>query len=453
MNKKVFISIVCCVGVLLFLSFRSTINIQEPWKAPSWADTLRNPFPLRWGANTVLPSIMLEGANLYNTYCVSCHGRTGLGDEASGITFTVKPASFHDKAVTDQKDGALFWKISEGRGLMAAYGQVLSVEKRWALVAYIRQLSVQNSAVTTSKNLLPLTDFTIDPKIPKIAGQYFPLPGKVLNVVKSESQLFMVDTVASGLIRPWGMAFLPDNSVLIAERGRLLRVKNGKVQEKPVGGNIPKELRDIKLHPQYEKNDWIYISYYIDPVRPAGGYTALMRARLKGDNLVDEEILYKAGPFNQGAFWYGSRIAFDRYGYLYFTVGIIGDRKNAQDLSNPAGKTMRLKDDGSIPSDNPFVRTPGALPEIYSYGHRMHEGLIYDSKTDKLWSTEFGEMGGDELNIIKAGANYGWPEVTFSLEYTGKILSKDSLRADIEPPVHHWTIAPGNLDFVYGDRY
>jgi len=458
MNKKVIIYIIMCgFGTLAFLSFRTTtVTIQEPWKAPSWTDTLKNPIPpIRgtnaWGERMVLPSILLEGEKMYNTYCVSCHGKNGLGDGAPGITFIIKPASFHDKAVTDQKDGALFWKMSEGRGQMPAYKEVLADEKRWALVSYIRLLSTQNSVFNFSKNFLPVAGFTIDPKM---TSQYFPLPAKVRNVVKSESQLFMVDTVVSGLTRPWSMTFLPDKSVLIAERsGALLRVKNGKVQEKPVGGNLPKELRDVKLDPQYEKNGLIYISYYIDPVRPDGGYTALMRARLDGDKIVENKFLYKAGPFNQNAFWYGSKITFDRAGYLYFTVGISGDRKNAQDLSNPAGKTMRFNHDGSIPSNNPFVHTPGALPEIYSYGHRMHEGMMYDPKTDKIWSTEFGELGGDELNIIKPGANYGWPEVTFSLEYTGKIISKDSLRADIEPPVHHMTIAPSDLDFVYGDRY
>jgi len=459
MNKKVILYLVICgFGVLAFQSFRTTVIVQEPWKAPSWTDTLKIPIPpLRgnnaWGERMVLPSILLEGAKLYSTNCVSCHGKNGLGDGAPGITFTIKPANFRDKAVTDQKDGAIFWKISEGRGLMPAYKDILSDEKRWQLVAYIRQLSTQNNVAGSLKleNTLPVAGFTIDPKM---ISQYFPVPLKVRNVVKSETQLFMVDTVVSGLTRPWSMTFLPDKTVLVAERsGALLRVKNGKVQAKVVGGNIPKELRDVKLDPQFEKNHLIYISYFIDPVRPDGGYTVLMRARLDGDKLVENKILYKAGPLNQTAFWYGSKITFDREGYIYFTVGIVGDRKNAQDLSNLSGKTMRLNHDGSIPSNNPFVHKPGALPEIYSYGHRMNEGLKYDPKTNKIWSTEFGELGGDELNIIKAGANYGWPDVTFSLEYSGKIISKDSLRADIEPPVHHMTIAPSDLDFVYGDRY
>lgn len=461
MKKRVVVYIVLGFGALVILSwfvFRSSktkvSSDQNVWRAPDWTDTLKNPNHIpgtlprtkAWGESDT------RGENIYNTYCISCHGKTGLGDGDPGITFLVKPANFHDKAVKDEKDGALFWKISEGHGQMPSFKGALSHKQLWQLVSYIRQLSIQKNNIPVKlQNLLPVANFKI---VPGMAGQYFPIPVKLLNVVKSESQLFMVDTVVTGLTMPWSMVFLPDKSVLIAERsGKLLRVENGKVQENPVGGDVPKGLRDIELDPQYKKNHLIYISYYIEPVRPDGGYTVLMRARLVGDKLIDNKILYKAGPFKQDGFWYGSKIAFDRAGHIYFTVGISGARMNAQDLSKPSGKTMRFNHDGSIPSDNPFVHTPGALPEIYSYGHRMHEGLTYDSKTNELWSTEFGELGGDEINIIKSGKNYGWPEVTFSLEYSGKIISKDSLRADVEPPIHHMTIAPSDICFVYGNRY
>lgn len=285
-------------------------------------------------------------------------------------------------------------------------------------------------------------------------NKYFAVPDKELEIIKSESQSFMVDTVVSGLDRPWSMVFLPDSRVLITERkGNIVLIENGKVQKESVAGNIPKSLRDIKLHPNYKQNGWIYMSYYIEPENDENGQTALMRARLVKNKLVDEEVLYKVGPFRENGEWYGSKIAFDSEGYLFFTVGIRGARENAQDLGNPSGKTMRFRDDGSIPEDNPFFDYPGALKEIYTYGHRMHEGLVCNPKTGTLWSTEFGELGGDELNIIKRGANYGWPEVTFSLEYNREIISKDSLRDDVEPPVHHFKSAPSDLDFVYGDNY
>jgi glucose/arabinose dehydrogenase len=283
--------------------------------------------------------------------------------------------------------------------------------------------------------------------------RYFPLPEKNKMVVESEAQSFIVDTVVKGLERPWSVTFLPNQAVLIAERsGHLLLIKNGLAQDSVVGA-LPTSLRDVKLHPKFEENGWLYLSYYIEPTETESGYTALMRGKLVGNKLTDTKLLYKTGPFKENGAWYGSKIAFDKKGYLYFTVGIRGDRKNAQDLSNASGKTMRFNDDGTIPKDNPFVKTRGALPEIYTYGHRMHEGLVQNVQTGTLWFSEFGELGGDEINILRAGANYGWPEVTFSLEYSGERITPDSLRDDVDPPVYHSKNAPSDIDFVYGDKY
>ncbi|SMO58396.1 PQQ-dependent sugar dehydrogenase [Fodinibius sediminis] len=285
---------------------------------------------------------------------------------------------------------------------------------------------------------------------------YFPLPEHTQNVVHSRDQSFTVDTVVTGLSRPWSMAFLPDDRMLITEReGNLWMIKEGKLLPEPVQGPVPSGLRDIALHPQYDQNGWIYLSYYQEPGDGEGGYTVLIRSRLQGHRLTDVETLYTAGPFEEGGNWYGSRIAFDTKGYLFFTVGIRGARANAQDLSNHAGKTMRLYDDGRIPEDNPFVDSPGALPEIYTYGHRMHEGLVRHPRTGELWSHEHGAKGGDEINIIGPGRNYGWPEVTYSLNYDGSIISEDTLREGMEPPIHHWTpsIAPSGMDFAINSRY
>jgi glucose/arabinose dehydrogenase len=283
--------------------------------------------------------------------------------------------------------------------------------------------------------------------------RFFPLPDKNKTVIKSEVQSFIVDTVVKGLVRPWSVTFLPNESVLIAERsGHLVLLKNGLPQDS-VTGALPKSLRDVKLHPKFQENGLLYLSYYIEPTETDGGYTALMRGKLVGNKLTEPQVLYKAGPFRENGEWYGSKIAFDKKGYLYFSVGIRGDRKNAQDLSNPSGKTMRFNDDGTIPPDNPFIKTAGALPEIYTYGHRMHEGLVQNVQTGILWSSEFGELGGDEINVLRPGANYGWPEVTFSLEYSGKRITQDSLRNDVDPPVYHAKNAPSDIEFVYGDNY
>ncbi len=448
------VTFITSLGIIFaFYSFNRSTSVQDPWKAPAWSDTLRNPFQARWGANAMSPQKVIEAQEMYNTYCATCHGKTGNGDGSLGAGLPIKPADFHSKMVKDQKDGALFWKLGEGRGAMPSYKQTLSEEKRWQLIAYVRQLGILDNAAP-GRLKVETSDLSSYKIKQGVSSGYFPVSSKIRNVIKSESEVFMVDTVIAGLKLPWSMVFLPDQSMLIAERsGNLLHVKNGKLERKPISGNVPKELRDMKLHPRFNENGLIYISYYISPVKPEGGYTALMSARLVGDKLTDEKLLYRAGPFNQGAFFYGSKIALDGKGHIYFTVGITGERKNAQDLSNHAGKTMRLNEDGSIPEDNPFVKTAGALPEIYSYGHRMHQGLFFDPASATLMATEFGELGGDELNVIKKGANYGWPQVTFSREYTGVPITSDSLRNDIEAPVHHWTFAPSDLARVSGKLY
>jgi glucose/arabinose dehydrogenase len=443
-NKKALIFLFGGIGALIFISFKSGIPVQEPWKAPDSADTIKSPFPFT-------PQVIREGEKLYTMLCVSCHGASGLGDGQPG-RYKIPPANFHSKQVTDQKDGALFWKLTHGKGNMPAYGVAFNEEKRWQLVAYIRQFAKQDLNATVSKPVLPLKNYRFDKNL---SNRYFPIPAKVSNVYSSEEQLFMVDTVVKDLVRPWSIVFMLDNSVLIAERsGKLLKVKDGKVQANPIGGNVPTSLRDVKLHPDFEKNRLIYFSYFIEPTTPGTGYTALMRGKLIGDKLTEEKMIYKAGPFKRNGDWFGSKIGFDDKGFLYFTVGIhTADRMNSQNLSAPDGKTMRLNDDGSIPKDNPFINTPGALPEIYSYGHRMHQGFRRDPKTGRIFFVEFGELAGDELNILKRGANYGWPLATFSLEYNGSIISESPYREGTEPPIHHYAIAPSDLDFVYGTRY
>ena len=335
---------------------------------------------------------------------------------------------------------------------MPGYAAAFSEEKRWQLIAYIRQFGKQDVNALIKKPALPLKNYKF---AKNLSTRYFPTPAKVSNVYSSEEQLFMVDTLVQGLVRPWSMVFLPDNTLLIAERsGKLLKVKDGKVQPNPIGGNVPPSLRDVKLHPDFEKNRVIYMSYFIEPTTPGGpSYTALLKGKLIGDKLVDEKMIFKAGPFKQNGDWFGSKIEFDKKGFLYFTVGIHSNRIHAQDLSLPDGKIMRLNYDGSIPKDNPFVNTPGALPEIYTYGNRMHQGFRRDPKTGRLFFVEFGELGGDELNIVERGANYGWPLATYSLEYNGSIISESPFKEGMVPPIHHYTVAPSDLDFVYGTRY
>lgn len=443
MNKKILVFVAFGLGAIAFLSFRTTTSIQDAWKAPAEADTIKSPISFS-------PQNIREGEKLFNVYCISCHGKSGLGDGSPG-KFTPPPANFHSKRVVDQTDGALFWKLTNGRGKsMPSYKAVFSDLQRWQLIAYVRQFVKKGSG--ENPNLVQnIAGYRLNAMN---GGNYFPLPKKVSNVFRSEALHYMADTVVAGLTRPWSMAFLPDGRVLVAQRdGKLVKIEGGK----PAGTieNMPEDgLRDIKLHPDFAKNKQIYLSYYIDPLARGGsGYALLVRGRLDGNKLTDTATLYRAGPFRGDGEWYGNKILFDKKGYMYFTVPIKSDRKNAQDLTKQDGKTMRFKDDGTIPPDNPFVGRANALPEIFSYGHRVHEGLVNDAKTGRIFSTEFGELGGDEINEIKPGANYGWPIVSFSLEYTGAIISESPFKEGIQAPLHHYAVAPGDLEILYSDRY
>lgn len=448
-NRRIVVFFAFVAGATLTVAF-GDLAIQEPWKAPEWTDGLKSTLK-------VTPKLLAEGAQIYNTNCVTCHGLAGNGDGILGKELPIKPANFHTPVVRDQKDGALFWKMSEGRGAMPSYKTLLNTDQRWKVLAYIRQLSPQ-AKLEKAVNLLPVANYVI-PK--NLSSKYFPLPKKITNAVGSESLVFMVDNVITQLVRPWSMAFLPDNSILITERsGKLKIVRDGIVLPNPIAGNVPKGLRDVKIHPQFVKNRMVYLSYYIEPAKPDGGYTVLMRGRLDGDKLVDEKILYKAGPFKDGGETYGSRIAFDKAGFLYFTVGqrTIDDRhrwKTVQDKSNPSGKVLRFNDDGTIPRDNPFVDSVGVLPEIYTFGHRQPQGLIRHPQTGEIWESKHGEMGGSEVNRLKSGANYGWPDVTYSRNYDGSLISPDTARVGMESPMHHWvpSIAPSDFDFYYGSTY
>ncbi len=280
---------------------------------------------------------------------------------------------------------------------------------------------------------------------------------------RSESFSYEAVTVVDNLDIPWGMTWLPGGDMLVAERsGILYRIgANGKRTEisgvPPVYAYGQGGLLDIELHPDYEENGWLYItySYYAGETINDGGSTALMRARLKNDALVDQEVLFKATPAEKRGPHYGSRIEFDREGYLFLTVGDRGRKENAQDITNYSGTVHRLKDDGAIPPDNPFVDRPNAVKSIYNYGHRNIQGLALHPETGDLWSHEHGPRGGDELNIELPSRNYGWPEITFGINYNGTIITEDTARAGMEQPVIYWdpSIAPCGMDFIEGDVY
>ena len=269
------------------------------------------------------------------------------------------------------------------------------------------------------------------------------------------------EMVVEGLTIPWGMTFLPNGSMLITEKsGEIIHFKDGTKQEITGGPEVYQRgqggLLDIILHPDYEENGWIYLSYSSDEGEGDGGNTAIMRAKLTGNQLTDKEILYKGTPNTTRGQHFGSRMVFDRDGYLYFSIGDRGNHdENPQDITRDGGKVYRINDDGSIPQDNPFVGEAGAKEAIYSYGHRNPQGMILHPETGEVWVHEHGPQGGDEINIIKKGANYGWPVVTYGENYGGGAISDETSRPGMEDPIHYWipSIAPSGFVYVTSDKY
>jgi len=288
-------------------------------------------------------------------------------------------------------------------------------------------------------------------------------------VLRSANHDYRVVKVADGLITPWSIAFLPGGDMLITERpGRLRLVRNGLLRMAPVEG-VPEVLAqgqgglfDVVLHPDFESNQLVYLSY----AKPIGdgteATTAVARGRFENDRLTDVEDIFVAESRGRPGH-YGARLAFDEGGYLFVTVGdrqapSIGDLEAhpAQDISNHHGTVIRLHDDGSVPVDNPFVGESDVLPEIWSYGHRNPQGLAIHPETGDVWITEHGPQGGDELNRILPGLNYGWPVIGYGVNYrTGSAIHEGTLRDGIEAPTHFWvpSIATSGLMIYTGNVF
>ncbi len=281
---------------------------------------------------------------------------------------------------------------------------------------------------------------------------------------------FRILTILEGLERPWSMAWLPNGKMLITERpGRLRIVHNGVLQPQPIVG-VPKVLTvgqgglmDVSPHPNFAENRLIYFTY--SHGSPSANRTRVARATFDGSALQNLEVIFEVSQVKRGGQHFGSRIVWlpDNTMLVSFGDGgnppvqLDGDliRKQAQNLNSHLGKVVRLNDDGSIPSDNPFVGSSDANSAVWSYGHRNIQGMTFDQANNRLWSTEHGARGGDELNLVEAGANYGWPEVTYSKEYTGGEISQERSRPGMEDPKVVWTpaIAPSGLAFYNSDRF
>lgn len=356
-------------------------------------------------------------ASLYTEFCQSCHGESleSLFDKGSAG----KSKEFLTEIITAGNE----------RNGMPAYGSVLKATEISALVDYIKNYDF--TANTDTSNLT-ITDLT-------------------------------TEIIADNLEIPWGMDFLPNGDLLVSEKkGRLSRISSdGKQHEISGLPNIlvlgQGGLLDILLHPNFINNQWLYITYtYRDDNFQNRGNTAVMRAKLADDKLSQIEVLYKAIPATSSGQHFGSRLAIDGKGFLYFSVGDRGNLNQfPQSLENSNGKIHRLHDDGRIPANNPFVNQPNVEKSIFSYGHRNPQGLIVHPKTDEVWSHEHGPRGGDEINLVKSGQNHGWPVISYGINYNGSILTELTQKQGMEQPLHYYvpSIAPSGMTFLDNDIY
>lgn len=269
------------------------------------------------------------------------------------------------------------------------------------------------------------------------------------------------EVIVENIKIPWGFTFLPDKSMLITEKeGVLIHFKDGVKTE--IDGLPDIYVRgqggfmDVIIDPNYKENGWIYFSYASSKGEGEGGNTAIGRAKLKDNQLIEFQELYKAYPNSKKGQHFGSRLEFDNEGYLYFSIGDRGNRdENPQDITRDCGKIYRINPDGSIPDDNPFVNVANAKKAIYSYGHRNPQGMTKNYETGKIWTHEHGPKGGDEINIISKGKNYGWPIISYGINYSGTKFTDLTAKDGMEQPLHYWdpSIAPSGMSFINSKNY
>jgi len=283
------------------------------------------------------------------------------------------------------------------------------------------------------------------------------------SIHNTEKVSFIVQTYIDGFDIPWGMAFMPDKRMLVTDRiGDIWIVAKDGTDKVKVIGEVPSVrskgqggMLDVEVHPDFINNSFIYLTY--SDISDNKFHTSLIRAKLVNNQLVDSEVIFRPKEqfFTKKTHHYGSRIVFDDDGFIYFSIGDRGDRELAQNLDMPNGKMYRIYDDGTIPIDNPFYYTKGAIKSIWSYGHRNAQGLVIHPLTRQIWEAEHGPRGGDEVNIILKGHNYGWPVITYGKNYSGTIISRFTHKEGMDQPIFHWTpsIAVCGIAFYDGDQF
>lgn len=375
-------------------------------------------------------SSLIRGKKIYKQYCSGCHG----AEMKAFVNWRWKYGSSKTAIYTSIANG-------RGQGAMPAFGNSFTEQQLKDVTAYLAD-GFENLARYESKN-----DQKPDTK----------------DIFETKDFKFHLEPVISNLEIPWGMAFLPNADMLITEKaGRMILLKKDgtpipiknvpTVNDAGQGG-----LLDIELHPNFSENGWIYLSYSKPkPGQKSLRTTAVTRYRLQGNTLVDEELIFEGLPYASTRHHYGSRMEFDKEGYLFISMGDRGSRDvNPQNLEKFSGKIHRLNADGSIPEDNPFVKQKKAAPSVYSYGHRNPQGLAIHPTTGKIWEHEHGPRGGDEINIIEKAQNYGWPVVSYGINYSGTVFTDLTEKAGMQSPIHYWvpSIAPCGMDFVTSDIY
>lgn len=370
--------------------------------------------------------------DLWIDQCIRCHGDRGQGGMASSL---LTP----DGVLTDGSDEAFFKAIKDGMELegMPAYDEALSDAEMWALVVYIRELQHRDAR---EQGAGPERDEQ--------------------GIYRTQHHNFSVELAHRGALNtPWAVGWFPDGRMIVTERPGRMRIieldgswnivqGTPEVYARGQGGML-----DVAVHPDDDNNPWVYLAYS-DP-RGRNSMTKVVRARIENDQWTDQQTIFEApeDTYVRTAFHFGCKLVFDD-DYLYLCIGDRGIMDHAQLLERPSGKVHRVHHDGSIPSDNPFVDREGALPTIWSYGHRNPQGMSLDTQGN-LWVTEHGPRGGDELNLVKKAANYGWPSVSFGINYNGTPFRTPwpEENTGITQPVFVWTpsIAASGLDVMRSD--
>ena len=373
----------------------------------------------------------------FSNNCAACHGINLQGGTAPSLLTNVWTQGADDISIARA--------ISEGNPTkgMPAWKEALTEAEIRAMVVLLREKIAKAQSETN------------------IVAK--PIDGEV---VASVEHKFRFKTVAEKLDSPWSIAFLPDGRMLVTELpGRLRIIEQGKLLTNAVSGT-PKVraqgqggLMAVAVHPGYQTNGWIYLglSHGVKVDGKDVSMTAVVRGHIKDNQWTDEQTVFRAAQdsYLPKTFHYGCRLVFDDKGHLFFSIGERGMKEHAQELTRPNGKIHRVFDDGRIPSDNPFVGQSNAVPSIWSYGNRNPQGLVRHPQTGDLWETEHGPRGGDELNLIQRGRNYGWPVITFGMDYNGTPISALTAKPGMEQPVIHWTpsIAVCGMDFYFGDSF